>query len=159
MKRNPRRFSGTPSLARGFTLMEVVVSIGILAVALPTIAGTISYSSKRAAESGHEVRAIWLLDSMQSELRATVRGQHPATAIHAIAKPASVPSSEDLFFDSEGVQVDDLKEAFYRCRLEFRPDASSDDLIHLQGRIIWPAAAPEGREQGSVELVTSILKP
>ena len=145
--------------SRGFTLMEVVVSIGILAVALPTIAGTIGTCSRRAAESGHEARATWLLDGMLSDLRAVVRGRQSATAIYEIAAPASVPATDELFFDGEGVLLEDEKGAFYRCRLEFRPDESSASLIHLQGRISWPAAAREGREQGAVELVTSIVKP
>jgi prepilin-type N-terminal cleavage/methylation domain-containing protein len=145
--------------SKGFTLMEVVVSIGILAVTLPTIAGTISYCNNRAAATGHDARATGLLDAMLSDLRFVMRGGRPTTAIHGITVPKSVPATEEMFFDAEGVQVEGMDGAFYRCRLEFRPDESSTSLIHLQARVTWPAAAPEGREKGSTELVTSILKP
>ncbi len=142
----------------GFTLMEVVVSIGILAVSLTTIAGTIGYSSRRAAESSRRIQAAWLLDGMIAETAAAVRGRQLESAIHRIEPPANTPAEEELFFTSEGSRVEKPEDAFFRCRLEFRADATSAELVHLQGRVTWPAVARDGREQGSVDLLTSILK-
>jgi type II secretory pathway pseudopilin PulG len=142
----------------GFTLMEVVVSIGILAVALSSIAATIGYSSKRAAESSRKAQAVWLLDGMLSEVRDAIRSRQSFSALHRIETPASMPATEELWFNGEGLRVEKRDDAVFRCRLEFRADPSSAGLFHLHGRITWPAAVREGREKGSAELLTSILR-
>lgn len=143
----------------GFTLMEVVVSIGLLAVALSAIAGSIGYSSRRGAETSRESQAVWMLEGMLSESREAVRGRQQTTAIHRFGIPRELPGSVELWFDGQGGQVEGREDAFYRCRLEFQPDPAGTRLMHLHGRVTWPAAAMEGREQGSAELFTSLLMP
>ena len=138
--------------------MEVVVSIGILAVALSAIAGTIGYSSARAAESSRKAQAAWLLDGMLSEVRDAIRDSAPFSALHRIETPASMPATEELWFNGDGLQVEKQEDAFYRFRLEFRADPTSATLYHLHGRVTWPATAKDGREKGSAELLTSILQ-
>ena len=84
----------SPSALRppaGFTLMEVMISIGILAVALSTIAGTIGYSSARAAEMSRKTQATWLLEGMLGEVRGAIRDRQPQSAVHRIEIPAGLP--------------------------------------------------------------------
>jgi prepilin-type N-terminal cleavage/methylation domain-containing protein len=144
---------------RGFTLMEVVVSIGILAVALSAIAGTISYGSRRGAETSRKVQAGWLLDGMVADLRDAMPAGRTRTALHELDVPAAAPAELEYFFDAEGIRTEGAEGSFFRCRFEFRPDDSGAALIHLNGRISWPALAKKGREQGSVELVSTIFRP
>ena len=143
----------------GFTLMEVMISIGILAVALSTIAGTIGYSSARAAEMSRKTQATWLLEGMLGEVRGAIRDRQPQSPVHRIEIPAGMPGTEEMWFDGGGLRVEKQGDAVFRCRLEFRADPTSATLCHLHGRVSWPAAAPEGKEKGSAELLTSILQP
>jgi type II secretory pathway pseudopilin PulG len=139
--------------------MEVVVSIGILAVALSAIAGTISYGSRRGAETSRKVQAGWLLDGMVADFRDAMPAGRTRTALHELDVPAAAPAELEYFFDAEGIRTEGAEGSFFRCRFEFHPDDSGAALIHLNGRISWPALAKKGREQGSVELVSTIFRP
>jgi len=76
---NPRSDSRLPS---AFTLLEVILSLAILAAAAAMIGELISFASQSAADSEAETRAQLLAISLMEEMilgKTEVRG-HPAIA-------------------------------------------------------------------------------
>jgi len=145
------------AVRRGFTLVEVVISIAVLAVALSVIVASVTYSSGKAADNSRKIQALTLAETAVSDLRSALQNNRPTTAIlsfNAPVKPAAVGEAV-IFFDAEGTKVANQNQAFFKCRLGYHPDAAITSLTHVHTRIIWPAVAAPGREQGAVEFLTS----
>jgi type II secretory pathway pseudopilin PulG len=60
---------------RGSSLVEVVVSIGVLAVAVPLIFGSIVESGNAGQYSAAETRAPWMVGTCMEEIRASRAGK------------------------------------------------------------------------------------
>lgn len=140
---------------RGFTLMEVVVSIGVLAVALSVIVASIGFSSSRSAENTYKILALSLAETALTDVRGAIANGLDKSEILEVAMPVSESRSEDiLYFDVNGLPVEQGR-GFFSCVLTFFPDAEVSGLLHVHARVFWPTRAMIGREQGSVEILTS----
>jgi len=145
---------------RGFTLMEVVVSIGVLAVALSVIIASIGFSSSRGAENSFKAQAISLAETALADVGGALRNNQEVSEIYRITPPSeSSEGREMLYFDVDGMLATDRERGFFTCNLEFHPDAEVAGLMHVHARISWPTKAKPGREQGAVELLTSYSMP
>jgi len=142
---------------RGFTLVEVVIAIGVLAIALAVIVGSVAFSSGRGAENSRKIQALTLAETAVTDLRGALNNSRTASGLLAIEPPAKPPkaATKELFFDAEGVKVDSKAGAFFRATLNYYPDAGVATLVHVHTRLVWPAMAKVGSEQGSVELLNS----
>jgi prepilin-type N-terminal cleavage/methylation domain-containing protein len=147
--------------ARGFSLVEIVISLAILAVAMSTIFLTLSYASKSTAESTGKSQAIEILVQTFADINAANINRFLKSPQYSIAAPdGDTPERRDLlWFDGEGRRVADRQDAYFRCELTYHQDSRHTDLLHLHGRVAWPARAEEGREPHQTELLTSLLLP
>lgn len=143
--------------ARGFTLVEVVISIGVLAIALSVIVGSIAYSSGRGAENSRRLQALSLAETAVTDLRSALNNSRTTTTMLALATPANPPvaKTQVVYFNAEGVKVDSATGAFFKCTVNYYPDAGVTSLAHVHLRVTWPALAKEGSEQGAAELLNS----
>ncbi len=152
----PRR---TPNRA-GFTLMEAVLSVGILAFALVVIIGALGTAARMTAQDQHQQVALELLHDCFTDLAsATARhdGRSPVFHLDVPAAPAKA-GLQQLWFDVDGRRLPDEAGAFFRCDLAIHPDANPS-LAHLHGHVRWPARATGLRPDGEAELLTSIALP
>lgn len=153
MKRiQPKRLS-----RRGFTLVEVVVSVGLLAFAILVILGSLGYSGRLAANDARRTQAVELLHSCFRDLDPARNPGGGSTPVLKLA-PLAWPSKVRLWFDAEGNPVPDAQQAFFKCDLSAVKDASAP-LGHLHGRIVWPAKRTTGSPDGDAELFTSLMLP
>jgi prepilin-type N-terminal cleavage/methylation domain-containing protein len=142
---------------RGFTLVEVVIAIGVLAIALGVIVGSVAFSSSRGAENSRKIQALTLAETAVTDLRGALTNARKESGLLKIAPPVNPPkaTTAEIFFDAEGVKMDDQKGAFFKATLNYYPDAGVTNLVHVHTRFVWPARAKVGSEQGSVELLNS----
>jgi len=145
--------------ARGFTLVEVVISLAILTVAISTIFLTLSYASKSTTESAGKSQAIEILVQTFADINAANTNRFLESPQYSITTPDGDTSDDLLWFDGEGRRVAGQQDAYFRCELTYHQDSRHTDLRHLHGRVAWPARAEEGREPYQTELLTSLLLP
>ncbi len=145
---------------QGFTLLEVIMSLGIFAFAITVIIASIGSSAGSAASDARRTQAAEILDSCLQDLSlspAAINSKTPMFQLEPIAWTAE-PAKLELWFDTSGNQVAGTQDAFYKCEIISTKDSSAP-LGNLNGRIAWPAKRGQGAPDGQVELFTSILLP
>lgn len=153
---NPRR----PLPVKGFTLVEVLVSLGVFAFAIVVIVSSLGSSGTYAANDARRTLAVELLHTCFRDLdfsKASVNVPSPTLGIAPIAWDATPPKIR-LWFDGDGKRVDSDKDAFFTCDLTPKRDPAAR-LGHLYGRIAWPAKRRSGPPDGEAELFTSLSLP
>lgn len=146
--------------AAGFTLIEVVLSIGLLAVAISVIMAALDAAGRYAANDARRALAVDLLQRSFLDLEVANRPGGGTSSMHGLAPVdwTAAPVKIQLWFDAAGVLVESRSKAFFGCELLANKDAGAA-LGHLHGRMVWPARKAGGRVAGKVELFTSMLPP
>ena len=150
----------SPTPAHGFTLIEVMISLGIFAFAIVVVIGSLGTSGNSAANDARRTLTVEILHHCFHDLdlaKSSTSDPSPTLALAPIpwdAKPARLR----LWFDASGQRVADAKQAFFRCDLTPTRDPALP-LGHLHGRIVWPAKRLQGAPDGDAELFTSLLLP
>ena len=149
-----------PSPAAGFTLIEVVLSIGLLAFAIMVIMTALGTAASYAANDARRTLAVDLLHRGFLDLQMATTpgsGRSPTLGLSPI-EWGSKPATFRLWFDANGTLVETPAKAFFRCELTANRDAAGG-LGHLHGRMAWPVRKTGRRTDGNVELFTSVLLP
>lgn len=101
-------------IQRGSSLIETVIAMGVLAVAIPLVFGTLAESGKSGVSSEAETRSHWMIPICMDEIRASREGR---SAYFIPTKVAQLFPSEDdvwaLAFSPEGKPVGKLSKATY----------------------------------------------
>jgi type II secretory pathway pseudopilin PulG len=144
----------------GFTLIEVVLSIGLLAFAILVIMAALGTAGRYAANDARRTLAVDLLHRSFHDLELAgapgVR-RSPLLGLTPI-RWAPTPATIRLWFDADGNLVESQDRAFFRCELLATQDPRGA-LGHLHGRVVWPVRKTGDRPDGHVELFTSLLLP
>ena len=152
---------------RGATLMESVLSIGVLAVTVPMILAAIGESGRTGEASGAETRAPWMAAACFDELRAASLGRSEyfsATADGSVKPPAD--GIWALGFNRSGALVDQVSAEQYEAgtrdsggrAIRFIARAhpapanspttnSSASLPAMRVTVEYPATAPANRRR------------
>lgn len=131
--------------ARGYTLLEVVIAFGVLALALTLLLGILTNSSRQVRWSADAGRAAMLGESLldETEMKGALR---------------------------EGRRDGELEDGRYRWTLDVRPwrdrarppgplDPSAPRLFELQLTVAWGEGGPRERvELRSLRLVPAGLQ-
>lgn len=144
----------------GFTLIEAVLSIGLLAFAVTVIMAAMNTAGNYSANDARRTLAVELLHRSFRDLEmANTRrgGPSPVLGLEPIAWGKGADTLR-LWFDAEGGRVETAAQAFFRCDITANPDPTGA-VGHLHGRVTWPARNPQGRTSGEVELFTSLPLP
>ena len=64
---------------RGFTLLEVLATMALMAIILPAVMGAVSVASAAAGEAKHKVEAVSLAEMKLAEMSATAQEQQAAS--------------------------------------------------------------------------------
>lgn len=144
----------------GFTLIEVVVSIGLLAFAITVIMAALGTAGQYASNDARRSLAVELLHRSFRDLELANKPgteRSPTLGLTPIDWKNS-PSNIRMWFDVDGAVVTTQDKAFFRCDLMATRDAAGA-VGHLHGRISWPARQSKRGVAGTVELFTSMLVP
>jgi type II secretory pathway pseudopilin PulG len=110
MKRNP-----APKAKRsGATLIEAVIAVGVLAVAIPLVFGTIAESGKSSMSAQAETRSTWMVPVCMEEIQASRDGK-PRYFSPTVAGEAFPPAGQvwALAFNQEGRPIGKLTATQY----------------------------------------------
>jgi len=151
-----RRFlSGALRGESAFSLVEVVLAIGLFSFALLALVGLLTVGLKGSRESGDDTILSLCTETTQALVRAEGFSQVLTNALYA---PGN--TTPDFFFDSGGILLTDSAgaplrtqntNALYGC-LVTRPVLSqaTPNLLVYQLKFVWPLAAPAANRQQRV---------
>jgi type II secretory pathway pseudopilin PulG len=103
-----------PATQRGSSLIETVIAMGVLAVAIPLVFGTLAESGKGGMSSEAETRSTWMVPACMDEIRASREGRPRYFTPTAAAQV--FPSNDDVWalaFSPEGKPVGKISKAAY----------------------------------------------
>jgi type II secretory pathway pseudopilin PulG len=99
---------------RGATLVEAVIAIGVLAVAIPMVFGTLAESGRTGMSSQAETRATWIIPVCMDEIRASREGK--PRFFTATTTGQTFPPAGDIWalgFSADGKPLGKLSKSGY----------------------------------------------
>lgn len=140
--------------SEGFSLVEVIVALGIAAFCLVSMLGLIPTGLKAIRASNEQTAATALMVALSHDLKSAplTNGTSPRYRIPLKSIVADHPVKFYLLEDGE--RVDELRDnPRYAASVALEVADNASGLATAAIRIHWPAAAPFARAQGSVETV------
>jgi len=98
----------------GSSLIEVVIAVGVMAVAVPLVFGALAESGKSGMSAEAETRSAWMIPICMDEIRASREGRSKyftPTTTGQVFPPASEVWA--LAFSAEGKPVGKVSKAVY----------------------------------------------
>ena len=140
--------------ARGVTLVEAVIAVGVLAVAVPLVFGALAEAGKSGFSSQAETRSTWMVPACMDEIQASRDGRPQYFT--------AFPPAGDVWalgFSAEGKPVGKLSKALYdkgAKELDGKPilyiavmsagnatlTSGGQTMLRARISIEYPAAAP-----------------
>jgi uncharacterized protein (TIGR02598 family) len=144
----PRRL-----LIRGFSLVEITLSLGVMSICLLAVLGLLPIASQTNRLAAADTAAASIAAAVLADIRATPRA---AATSPQFAVPFNANSI--LFFDAEGQATTTLSNgSIYRAEVTFPLNSSGANaatLIHV--KVSWPAAASPPNAAGNTEMFTAL---
>ncbi len=158
---------------RGFSLVEIMIALGIFSFAAVAILGLLPLALHLARESQNETRAAHIANQIFSDLRSSP----PSLALIAVGSPVSLPASflqrnlatawtEAVYYDVDGRPVGAAShpslaaknpEAAFVVSISTAPDQPVIGLTQAQVDVAAPAQATSARRTTNTFL--TILEP
>jgi len=140
---------------RGFSLVEVVLALGIAAFALVAIVGMLPVGLRLASESDEESRAVNILTQVAADRRA-ISTQAASEIYHFPALTGTAVLTNSFAVGEDGSYLDqDFAKARYRVSYSMIPPRSgSGDPWLLWLRAAWPAQSTNA--SGAIESLNTI---
>lgn len=146
--------------ARGVTLVEAVIAVGVLAVAVPLVLGALAEAGKSGFSSQAETRSTWMVPACLDEIQSSRDGRPQYFTATTTGQP--FPPAGDVWalaFSSEGKPVGKLSKAQHdkgAKELDGKPiryiavmsagtptvTASGQTMLRARVSIEYPASAP-----------------
>jgi Tfp pilus assembly protein PilV len=98
----------------GATLIEAVIAVGVLAVAVPLVFGTIAEAGKGGQSAEAETRAPWMVRTCMEEIQASRDGKPQYFTATTTGQP--FPPAGDVWalaFSADGKPVGKLSKSLY----------------------------------------------
>lgn len=132
----------------GFSLVEVVLALGIASFALIALIGMLPIGMASNRDADRETQAVAVLSTLITDLKNSPTNQ--ATSILGLdPHPLASTGATVLYFGENEKLTTDPNEAL--CKLQIRRNPSTNTGISFTAQASWPAQAPAGREAGLVE--------
>lgn len=158
------------AICQAFSLIEVVLAVGVISFALVAIIGLFPVAMQSALDSQRETQVAFIARSLFSELQRVDDNK----AYITVTKPLdsggqqrlsqgrieeidlNTAGSEDFYFDMDGKMLDgDGPTAVYRAEVSVNRTGQPDGLSRGNIKIFVPADAPAANQK-SYEFVTLI---
>jgi type II secretory pathway pseudopilin PulG len=143
----------------GFTLIEVIVSLGIFVFAIVALVGVIPVSMKEVQTTSTENYSMSVMEGIRDDLSLALAAKMAKSPQYKLALPdTGTTTPVDLKFKENGEIAAANEAAVFRiigsCR---RPAGTAVDSgpVQLSLRATWPAKALPGREVGAIDLVAA----
>jgi type II secretory pathway pseudopilin PulG len=108
-----------PAIRSGATLVEAVIAVGVLAIAIPLVFGTIAESGKSGISAQAETRSTWMIPVCMEEIQASRAGK-PRYFTATVAGQTFPPNGQvwAIAFNQEGRPVGKISSAEYEKGLK-----------------------------------------
>lgn len=141
----------------GFSLVEVIVALGIFAIAITALMGVIPFGMKQVQTAANESFSMTTMEGIRDDLAVALAAKMIQSPRYGLKPPAAGSSTPVDFKIQDNGELAAADEAA-RVRivgslLSPSPDTPGPLQLHL--RAVWPAKAPAGRESGALELVAA----
>lgn len=147
-----------------FTLVEIVLALGVIAFVLTGIFGLLSAAATSTDLSNRETMVVAMSTQVLGNLRAVhfdaLWEEDPASFKSLPAQPmvhGNTPPADSLYyFSGEGLALKDEFEpsVIYQCRVRKTVDAATtgyantaENSLDLQLIFSWPVSVPEAKRQ------------
>lgn len=144
----------------GFTLLEVVVALGIFVFAVTTLMGVMPFGMTQVQSAANESRSLGVMESIRDDISLALEAGMAKTLRYKIDIPATGGDRAlDLNISDDGEIASSGGIVPFKIVGNLRRAAENSgeaDFLHL--RASWPPKAPAGREDGSTELIAA-FKP
>lgn len=132
----------------GFSLVEVVVALGVIAFAIIAIIGLLSMALRIGREANEDTLLPLMAGRIANDLRSA-RFQDLTS---------NFPDGTQFFFDSQGLESTNASEQIYQCELRWstNPPSPGNDLSLRLRRAILSFTWPKGSTNQSFVLPVSL---
>ena len=114
-----------------FTLVEVVIAVGLVAFVLTAILGLAAMAANETKNADLKARLAWITERVTSEYQS----QRFSSALGSVPTKAPVIS----YWDYSGMPVADATDAYFQCDvMRVTPQLASTNFALLQVSIRWP---------------------
>lgn len=139
--------------ARGFSLVEVTVALGLASFGLVAIMGLLPSGLSADRDSLSTTVAAQLASALVVDLETPAQSQ--ASLVYGISPDAASPTDgHSLYLKADGTQVKSAIEADYIAHVIVTPPKVSPNPTQVRVTLSWPAAA--AKPASSFEVVTAI---
>lgn len=139
----------TTRRSSGFSLVEVTIALGVVAVSLLTLFALIPVGLKTNQNSISQTAATSIMTSVLADMGAT-----PKAAATSTQFAVTFGAAKTLYFDAEGSSsASPTANSRYRVNITFPPSAGgskSATLSYVQ--VTWPALATTANAIGHCEM-------
>lgn len=146
----------------GSTLVESSIAMGILAVAVPLVFGTMAESGKSGASAEAETRSAWIIPACLEEVESSRSGN--PRYFNATETGQAFPQENEIWslaFSAEGAIIDKITVAQYEsgikklngktishlAKMNAAKHDENDSMLTLRITLEYPAAAPAGNRR------------
>jgi uncharacterized protein (TIGR02598 family) len=122
----------------GFSLVEVVLALGVIAFAIIAIIGLLSMTLR----SGREANEDTLLPLMAGRIVDALR----ATKFQELTNSTNYPDGTRIYFDSQGLPSAEPSAQVYQCEIRWSagPPSPGEDLSATLKRAVLTFTWPKG---------------
>jgi type II secretory pathway pseudopilin PulG len=149
------------SISPGFTIMEVVIALGIVSVGLVAIVGVLPVGIEIANETSERFGATGWVEAAFEDVRSVPAGSPEGTLSPRYEIPLPEPGQTTMWtgYFSDGGRETEPENAVWTVEITLsRPAIGQPGPWHIHGRARWPAIATGGFERGRVHLTTAFAK-
>ena len=129
-----------------FSLIEIVLAVGIVSFALVGILGLFPVALEAAADSRQETQATFIADQIISGLSSPAPFLPSATGtkLGTSVDVQTNGSLQTLYFNDDGEQIGTGANALYEAHIRWTADQPSSGLTTVDLSIVTPAGLPAG---------------
>ncbi len=135
---------------RGFSLVEVVLALGVIAFAVIAIIGLLSMTLRAGREANEDTILPLMAGRVMDDLRSTPFAD--------LTNAGHFPDGKQIFFDAQGLPTAVAGEQVYQCEIRWSPHPPSpaEDLSPRLARAVLTFTWPKGSTNQSFVLPVSI---
>lgn len=142
-----------------FSLIEVVLAVGIFAFVAVALIGLFSYGLKINRESVDEMEATALAQSLLSLRVAGPTNALTNCALPPLDQAAEIAPTSPVYVSASGALVPDAADARFGLVYRIRPQPVPAGISSVYMCLFWPAQAETDKAQGRCEIFRTVALP
>lgn len=158
MRYAPRKLPHCRPSSRAFSLVEVVIALGVLAFAITALLGAFAVGMNADRESVEELEATHILQTALAERRASPALTNTNLLLPVLTTNAVCSSSNALSLDEIGRPQPGTGAGKFGLVYRITTTNSANSAA-VYCAIYWPGRATPSAAQGRVEMTTRIALP